>query len=103
MYLDNNSKEGATRRLTELKDAMDGLVHSPSISMRMTVGWDITCETDDLLPLDNFLLDADVVEIVKTCHDDVLKDGSFFANDDLWHCFFRVDRDIDDVKALFDV
>ena len=102
MYLENNTREGAMTRLSELQSVMDGLTHSPNITMRMEVGRDITRD-QELLSLDNFLLDADVVAIVKSCHDNVLADGTFFGSDDnIWQRFFRAERDIDDIKALFD-
>ena len=66
----------------------------------MQLGRDLT--RDDPLPLDNFLLDADVVAIVKNCHDNVLNDDTLFTNDELLRRFFGSERDVEEIRELFD-
>ena len=66
----------------------------------MQLGRDLT--RGDPLPLDKFLLDADVVAIVKNCHDNVLDDNTLFENDDLLRRFFGSERDAEEIRELFD-
>ena len=88
--------------MNHLKAEMDGLNHSPTISMKMNVGRDLTARKneEDLLSLDNYLLDADVVSIIQNCHEEALMDGSIF-NEEILYRFFCSDHTVEEIKGLF--
>ena len=97
IWIEDNTLEAATTVMTDLQSAMDGLNYS-NYEMRMELGRDLT--RGDPLPLDNFLIDADVVNIIKNCHEEILKDNQLFDNEELL-CRFFCDKSIDKIKSLF--
>ena len=88
--------------MEHLKLEMDGLTYSPTVSMKMNVGRDLTARKneEELLSLDNYLLDADVVSIIENCHEEALKDGSIY-HEEILHRFFRSDRTVEEIHGLF--
>lgn len=69
--------------MEELVKYMDGLSHSPTIWMRMSLGQELTRDNMEsaLLSLDNYLLDADVVDMIKEYHEDILGNGMLLTNE----------------------
>ena len=79
---------------------MSGLADqtNPNWVMKLYPGDDHT-RTDT--PLDDLLLDEDVVQLIRTNHPDLLKDDFLFENEDTLRMFFGPQRDANLIKALF--
>ena len=101
-FLEINSHDEATQRLIKVAEHMDGMEYKGSV-MKMSPGRDLTKGEDlDLLSLDCHLLDADVVNIIRNCHAELLKDDTIFTDEDVRNMFFRSDRNEDSIRALFE-
>ena len=84
--------------------AMTGLVdeENPDWKMKLYPGDDHT-KSDDT-PLDDLLLDDEVVHLIKTNHRQLLKDNFLFEDEseETLRMFFGEERDANLIRALFD-
>ena len=99
-FADISEPNAANEWIAKACKGMSGLADetNPNWVMKLYPGEDHT-RTDT--PLDDLLLDEDVVHVIKTNHADLLKDGRLFDDDETLRMFFGPQRDANLIKALF--
>ena len=72
-------------------------------SIRMNVGEDIVSgDENELFPLNYYLHDDDVVDIINNYHEEIIEDESFFKDDDLLYSFFSEKMSNESIRELFE-
>ena len=69
-------------------------------AMKLYPGKDVT--PHEPKPLDDILLDEDVVRIIKTNHPELLKDGNLMDDEETLRLFFGDERDAKMIASIID-